>query len=102
MDDEGESDAWYPTTTETMVYRSFIHKLGLLSSDQVAAVIKAYTLIEEMPKRIGLLSSERNSSCDKPGYIYVEVPHTKTVAGIYKRFLPSINDAIDKLKRVNI
>ncbi len=96
-DDREESDAFFPEETHTKVYQSFVGKLGLLSPEEVSAVIKAYTLIEETPTRLRLLSSGHDPSYDKPGYIFIKAPHSKTAAGIYKSFLPSIEAALQKL-----
>ena len=92
-----ESDAFFPVETHTNIYKNFIAKLGLLSAEEVSAVIEAYTLIEEVPTRLRLLSSGHDSSFDKPGYIFIKAPHSKTATGIYKSFLPSIKTAIKKL-----
>jgi hypothetical protein len=92
-----ESDAYFPAETHTNIYKNFIAKLGLLSAEEASAVIKAYTLIEEVPARLRLLSSGHDSSYDKHGYIFIKAPHSKTAAGIYKNFLPSIKTALQKL-----
>jgi hypothetical protein len=91
-----ESDAFFPAETHTNIYKNFVAKLGLLSAEEVS-VIEAYTLIEEVPTRLRLLSSGHDSSYDKPGYIFIKAPHSKTAAGIYKNFLPSIKTALQKL-----
>lgn len=93
-----ESDAFYPIEMNTMVYQKLIEKLGLLSTEEVSAVINAYTLINEAPTRLRLLSSGHDPSYDKPGYIFIKASHSKTAAGIYNSFLPSIDAALEKLR----
>jgi hypothetical protein len=97
-DDQEESGAFYPIEMKTSIYQAFIEKLGLLSTEEVSAVINAYTLIDEAPVRLGLLSSGHDPSYDKPGYIFIKASHSKTAAGIYKSFLPSIETALEKLR----
>lgn len=96
-DDNMECGAFFPEKTHTKVYQNFVGKLGLLSVEEVSAVIKAYTLIDEAPIRLRLLTTKHDSSFDKPGYIYLESPHSKNAVGIYKSFLPSIEAALQKL-----
>ena len=96
-DNHEESDAFYPSETHTEVYQNFLGKLGLLSAEEVSIVIEAYTLIDEAPMRLRLLSSVDDPSYDKPGYIFIKASHSRTAAGIYKSFLPPIEAAIEKL-----
>ena len=96
-DDQKESDSFHPIGMITNVYQAFIEKLGLLSTAEVSAVINAYTLIDEAPVRLGLLSSGHDPSYDKPGYIFIKASHSKTAAGIYNSALPSIQIALEKL-----
>lgn len=93
-----ESDAFFPEKTYLDAYHEFIGKLGLLSLEQASAVIQAYTLAEEAPNRLRLLSAEHDQSFDKPGYIFIKAAHSKTAIGIYKAFLPAIEDALRKLE----
>jgi hypothetical protein len=95
--DNEDSDAFFPDETYTKVYQNFIGKLGLLSAEEVSAVIEAYTLVDEVPTRLRLLSSGHDPSYDKPGYIFIKAPHGKTASGIYGSFLPSIEKALQKL-----
>ena len=96
-----ESDAFYPIEMNTRIYQNFIDKLGLLSTEEVSAVVNAYTLIEEAPMRLGLLSSGYDESYNKPGYIFIKAEHSKTAAGVYKSFLPAIDTALEKLRAAN-
>jgi len=95
--DREDSDAFFPEESNTKVYQHFLGKLGLLSVEEAAVVIEAYTLVDEVPMRLRLLSSGHDSSYDKPGYIFIKAPHCRTAAGIYKNFLPSIEKALQKI-----
>lgn len=95
--DHEVSDAFFRAETQTKIYQHFIGKLGLLTTEEVSAVIEAYSLIDEIPARLGLLSGEHDSSYNKPGYIYIKAPESKKASGIYKSFLPSIETALKKL-----
>ena len=97
-DNSEESDTFFPEKTYIDVYQAFVGKLGLLSLEQASAVIKAYTLTEEAPTRLRLLSTGHDQSFDKPGYIFIKAAHCKTAVGMYKSFLPAIEEAIRKLE----
>lgn len=97
IEEDEESDAFYPSESHTIIYQNFVGKLGLLSPKEVSAVIEAYTLTHEAPTRLRLLSSEHEPSYDKPGYIFIKSNHCKTASGVYKSFLPAIEEAIQKL-----
>ncbi len=55
-------------------------------------------LIEETQHRLQAASSGHDPSYDKPGYIFIKAPHSKTAAEIYKSFLPSIEAALQKFR----
>ncbi len=89
--------AFFPEETHTKIYNKCIEKLGLLSPEQVSAVIEAYTVIDEVPTRLRLLTSEHDSFLNNPGYIFIERKYDETATGIYKAFLPTIEKALNLL-----
>ena len=97
-DDEGPSDAFHPGSIPQPIYENFVGKIGLLSKEEVSAVIEAYTLVNEAPSRLQLLSSMHDPSSDQPGYIFISAEHEKTASGIYASFLPTIGEAVAALK----
>ena len=90
------NSAYYPIETYTKVYDQYIGKLGLLTTEEISAVIKAYTIILETPMPLSFLS-DHQSSYDKRGYIFIEAKNRNTAAAMYKSFLPSIEIALEKL-----
>ncbi len=99
-DANGEkTSAFYPEEISQLVYRSFITKIGLLSSEQAAAVIKAYSLINELTIRLKLLSAGHDPSFNKQGYIFISEEHEETALSIYRNFIPIIEQAIEALKK---
>ena len=92
-----DSDAFYPEKSYTEVYQNFVGKLGLLSAEEVSAVIEAYVLVNEAPIRLRLLSSGHDPSYDKPGYIFIKAPYVKLASCVYENFLPAIEKVLQKL-----
>ncbi len=97
-DNSEECDAFFPEKSYVDAYQAFVGKLGLLSLEQASAVIEAYTLAEEVPIRLRLLSSGHDQSFEKPGYIFIKAAHCKIAVGIYKALLPAIEEALHKLE----
>lgn len=98
-DGEKPSDAFHPGSTPQPIFDNFIEKIGLLSSEEVSAVIEAYTMVNEAPSRIQLLFAGHDPSFNKQGYIFIRAKHEKTASGIYENFLPAIREALAALKR---
>jgi hypothetical protein len=93
-----EEAAFFPDSHPQLVYRSLIAKIGLLSPAEISSVIEAYTLINELPTRLRLLSFGHDPSFNIPGYIYISEKHTQTAVGTYRSFLPKIEQALEALK----
>jgi len=99
MDDEhGVSDAFFPERVSTEVYQANLNKLGLLTAEQVSAVIKAYALAEEVPTRLRLLSSGHDNSYNKPGYIFIQQENYENAVNLYKALHPEIQKALNMLE----
>lgn len=91
------SSAFYPEHISTEVYVHFIGNIGLLTQREIEAVIEAYALVNDLPIRLKLLSTDHDSSFDRPGYIHIDAKHGNTAIGIHKSFLPKIEHAIQTL-----
>lgn len=104
MVDENEEigSAFYPDHVSTQVYIQFINKLGLLSGKEIEAVMEAYALINDLPIRLQLLTTEHDPSYDRPGYIFIEAEHANTAIGIHKSFMPKIELALNTLNNQDI
>jgi len=90
-----------PNLPPTPIYTNAIGKIGLLSEREVAAVVGAYNAMREVPMRVKfllILRSESAHPSDSLDYVYVDARNVKSVVGIYKNFLPSIDKAIDALR----
>jgi len=94
-----QEDAFYPMESHTKVYQSFINKLGLLTNKEASSVITAYTLVDELPIRLNLLSPYEDRSFGRYGYIYIEAQYAEAARGIYASFATKLEDAINHLKR---
>jgi len=95
-DDENRS-AFYPEQISTEVYIHFISKIGLLSQREIEAIIEAYALVNDLPLRLQLLSTDHDPSFDSKGHIYIDAKHAKTAIDIHKSFLPKIERAIQAI-----
>lgn len=98
-DNGNEDAAFFPNEYPQPVYRSHITKIGLLSPVEISAIIEAYTLINELPIRLSLLSFGHDPSFDHPGYIYISAAHAETAMDMYRSFLPKIEHALETLKK---
>ena len=95
---DGIESAFFPENISTNIYSQFINKIGLLSAHEIESVIEAYALVNDLPKRLKLLSSGHDASFDRPGYIFIDSRHAETAIGIHKSFLPKIEEALQILK----
>ena len=99
IDEDGEkSSAFYPEHISTEVYNKLINKIGLLSQHEIETVIEAYALVNDLPIRLRLLSTEHDTSFKRQGYIYIDAGHESTAIGVHKSFLPKIEKAIQTIK----
>lgn len=84
-----------PVDSMTSVYDQHLSKLGLLTSEQTQAVMRAYLSAKQIPTKVGLLAEtlDRDSAFISIGSEYFE-----TVEGIHKNTLPGIEAAIASLE----
>lgn len=91
--------AFYPEEIPHIVYKSLISKIGLLTSEEVGAVIKAYALVNELPARLKLLSVGHHQSFDRASYIFIQTEHVQTASGVCRNFAGAIVEAISALNK---
>jgi hypothetical protein len=97
---EGQySDCMFPAHIPDTVYRTFLPRIGILSSEEVPAVMGAYVLIAELPQRLWLLSPAANVDRGSQEYIYIEKKYLATAVGIHKAFLKEVSKAISVLEQ---
>ena len=93
-EEEFPSSAFFSVDQNNLVYRSLIQKIGILSPEEVSAIVKAHTLINELPSRLHILASEKSASFNKPGHVFIEAEYVRPAQKIYASFLPEIDEAI--------
>jgi hypothetical protein len=95
---EEDSGAFFPERYSQSVYQSLISKIGLLPLSAIPKVIDAHSLIDELPTRLRLLSTDNHESFERPGYIYISARYVDTATSIYRNFLPRIEHALEALE----
>lgn len=97
---EENNSAYIPDQIRVQVFKDLGHQVGLLTTREVAAVIKAYALIEELPQRIRILATQHYDSSARvvPGYVCVSSAGMDTVAKMYESFLQPIEEASGAVK----
>ena len=95
--DDEPSSVFYPVHISTEVYAQFINKIGLLSQYEIETVMEAYALVNDLPIRLQLLTTDHDSSFDRPGYIFIDAKYAEAAIGVHKSFLPKIEKAIKTL-----
>jgi hypothetical protein len=78
--------------TMTEIYKSTLSRLGLLSTTQVRAVIRAYALVEQLPDRLSYLATSGSES-----RIYIPMKNFAHAADMHRNYLQVINAAISEL-----
>jgi len=94
-----DQDWLVPARVSNDVYKTFLPRIGLLSSEEVDCVMKAYLLVGELPTRLMLISASPSNNQPREGYIHIGRGYIEVAVGIHKAFLPDIEAAIDKLSQ---
>jgi hypothetical protein len=82
----------------TDVYTHSIERLGLLSSEQVKLVMRAYLLIRAVPERLRLLPVEQGAeSLPDNSFIWVASKNAGIARQLHENFLEDIDKAISAL-----
>ena len=90
-----------PESVPINVYTSLRSKIGLLTTEEITPIIKAYLLIEELPLRLKVLSAQSDQGALYEGYIYIGSEHVKNAEKIHENFLKCINEALSLLSKIN-
>lgn len=87
-----------PESVPINVYTSLRAKIGLLTTEEITPIIKAYLLIEELALRLKVLSAQSDEGALYEGYIYIGKEHVKNAGKMHENFLKSINEALNAIK----
>jgi hypothetical protein len=87
-----------PESVPINVYASLRSKIGLLTTEEITPIIKAYLLIEELTIRLKVLSAHSEKSAPYEGYIYIGKEHVKDAGEMHESFLIKINEALNAIK----
>lgn len=96
--EENTGPVLFPNKISTQVYNTFIPKLGLLTPNEIEAILNAYALINELPMRLGLLKSHRFASKHE-GYDFIPIESFETAMGVHRKFIPKIDNAIKEIEK---
>jgi hypothetical protein len=87
-----------PELVTINVYASLRSKIGLLTTEEITPIIKAYLLIEELPMRLKVLADHSEAGAHYEGYIYIGKEQVKNAGKLHESFLIKINEALNAIK----
>lgn len=97
--DSEYKDCLFPARIPDTVYKAFLPRIGILSGEEVSAVMRAYVLVAELAQRLRLLSPEANVDPGLEDFLYIEEQHVDTAIGIHKSFSEVTSEAIRVLEK---
>ena len=96
---DGTHHALIPSKATNNIYQSSLANIGLLSTQEVEAVLRAYLLVEEMPYRLRLLAGTDNVGGYKDEFIRLDASTQQDAQKIHEALLPSLREAVTLLER---
>jgi hypothetical protein len=87
-----------PVDTMTDVYSRIFDRIGLLSSEQVNFVMRAYLLVRQMPDRLRLIEGPAFQPSHETGYIRINRQDVGDVRRMHENFLGDLERAISALE----
>ena len=90
-----EGGLHFPTTVFDDIFRSSTDKLGLLTSNEIKSVMRAYHAIREVPHKLCIISSNQPNSS---GYIGISPQQTQIVRELLENQLVNVNEAIAEIQ----
>jgi hypothetical protein len=93
------SDCMFPALIPDTVYQTFLPRIGILSKEEVSAVMGAYVLVAELPQRLWLLCPAANVERGTQEYIFIDKRHLATAVGIHKVLLREVSKALNVLEQ---
>ena len=85
-----------PLTHATDVFESSIGSLGLLRSDQVAAVLRAYLYVRQMPEKLSLLGRVHDPRGEQL-LVHVGTKHFRAIKTLHENIRKEVSVAIRAL-----
>ena len=93
---EAERDAsgglLIPLTHTTDIFENSIDSLGLLRSDQVAAVLRASLYVRQMPEKLSLLGRIQDPRGDR-SFVHVGSEHYRAIKAIHQHIRKEVSAA---------
>lgn len=87
--------SYVPKRLPILIYDRLLDRIGILSSSEVAAIMHAYGIVQQLPDRLRLISKTPE---DNPDFFEVESEQFEMLRGIHERYLQVVDEAIRKLE----
>jgi len=81
-----------PLTHTTDIFDNSVDSLGLLRSDQVAAVLRAYLYVRQMPEKLSLFSRTHDPRGERP-LVHVGSEHFRALKAIHENIRKEVSAA---------
>lgn len=94
---EGTHHALLPNKVTNSIYQSSISKVGLLSANEVEAVLRAYMLLEEMPYRLRILAGTNSVGGYKDEFMRIDADRQGDAKRTHEALLPPLQEAVAAL-----
>jgi hypothetical protein len=88
-----------PSRVTSSIFQSSLSDVGLLSTDEVESVLRAYLLLEEMPYRLRLLVGTNNVGGYNDEFIRIDADRQHDAKKILEALLPRLKEAVAALER---
>jgi hypothetical protein len=90
--------ALLPSRLANSIFQSSLAKVGLLSTNEVEKVLRAYLLLEELPYRLRLLVGTSNVGGYEDEFIRIDGDRQLVAKQIHEALLPTLREAVAALK----
>ncbi|OIQ66506.1 hypothetical protein GALL_519230 [mine drainage metagenome] len=96
---DGTHHALIPSKVTNNIYHSSLPDIGLLSENEVSAVLRAYLLIEEMPYRLRLLVGTDKVGGYSDEFIIIDAGTQQAAQKVHEALLLTLGEAVAVLGR---
>lgn len=91
------SDALVPSKLINAIYRELVNKIGLLTDEEIEAIIEVYALMAELPYSMRILVGTDNVGGFNNEFIRVTKDKQDLVKKMHEKDLPAINKAMSTI-----